>query len=73
MDNLNNTNHKVPGHIPTIGLILCSGKNETIARYSVLHENRQLFASKYQFHLPSEEELAAELKPEILRIGEGEV
>jgi predicted nuclease of restriction endonuclease-like (RecB) superfamily len=63
--------HKVPGDNPTIGLILCSEKNETIARYSVLHENQQLFASKYRLHLPSEEELAAELKREIHMIEEG--
>ena len=63
--------YKVAGDNPTIGLILCSEKNETIARYSVLHENQQLFASKYRLHLPSEEELAAELKREIRMIGEG--
>ena len=63
--------YKVAGDNPTIGLILCSEKNETIARYSVLHENQQLFASKYRLHLPSEEELAAELKREIKMIGEG--
>lgn len=63
--------YKVAGDNPTIGLILCSEKNETIARYSVLHENQQLFASKYRLHLPSEEELAAELKREIKLIGEG--
>jgi predicted nuclease of restriction endonuclease-like (RecB) superfamily len=63
--------HKVAGDNPTIGLILCSQKNETIARYSVLKESRQLFASKYRLHLPTEEELATELKREILAIQEG--
>ena len=57
---------------PTIGLILCSEKNETIARYSVLKEGRQLFARKYRLHLPTEAELATELKREILAIREGE-
>ena len=47
---------------PTIGIILCADKDETIARYSVLSENRQLFASKYKLVLPTEEELAAELE-----------
>lgn len=61
---------KVEGDNPTIGLILCSEKNETIARYSVLKENRQLFARKYRLQLPSEDELAAELKREILAIRE---
>lgn len=61
---------KVEGDNPTIGLILCSEKNQTIARYSVLKENRQLFARKYRLQLPSEDELAAELKREILAIRE---
>jgi len=61
---------KVEGDNPTIGLILCSEKNQTIARYSVLKESRQLFARKYRLQLPSEDELAAELKREILAIRE---
>lgn len=62
--------HKVEGDNPTIGLILCSEKNETIARYSVLKESQQLFASKYRLYLPTEEELAKELKREILALAE---
>ena len=50
---------------PTIGLVLCRDKDETIAKYSVLKENRQLFASKYRLVLPTEEELKAELEREI--------
>ncbi|MHA3320709.1 PDDEXK nuclease domain-containing protein [Legionella pneumophila] len=49
---------------PTIGLILCSEKNETIAKYSVLKNSKQLFASKYLHYLPTEEELRAELERE---------
>ncbi len=56
--------YKVKGDNPTIGLILCSKKNEAIARYSVLSENKQLFASKYMLHLPTEEELRLELERE---------
>jgi predicted nuclease of restriction endonuclease-like (RecB) superfamily len=52
------------GDNPTIGLILCSKKNEAVARYSVLHESRQLFAARYLTYLPSEEELARELERE---------
>lgn len=59
------------GDNPTVGLILCTKKSETIARYSVLNESQQLFASKYRLHLPTEEELAAELKREVLAIQEG--
>lgn len=49
---------------PTIGIILCEDKDETIVRYSVLQENQQLFASKYQRVLPTEAELIAELERE---------
>lgn len=53
---------RTAGDNPTIGLILCTEKDETIVRYSVLEENRQLFASKYRLILPTEEELRAELE-----------
>lgn len=43
---------------PTIGIILCAEKDETIVKYSVLQENKQLFASKYKTVLPTEEEMA---------------
>lgn len=52
------------GDNPTIGLILCAKKNETIARYSVLNDSKQLFASKYMLYLPTEEELRRELERE---------
>jgi len=42
---------------PTLGIILCTEKDETIVKYSVLAENEQLFASKYRLYLPAEEEL----------------
>ncbi|MGL5891394.1 MAG: PDDEXK nuclease domain-containing protein [Bacteroidia bacterium] len=44
---------------PTIGIILCSEKDETIVKYSVLAENERLFASKYRLYMPSEQELKA--------------
>jgi len=53
---------RTPGDGPTIGLILCAEKNETIARYSILSEHKQLFAAKYVTYLPSEEELRQELE-----------
>ena len=59
---------KVAGDNPTIGLILCSEKNEAIARYSVLNESQQLFASKYVLYLPTEEELKREVERERDRI-----
>jgi predicted nuclease of restriction endonuclease-like (RecB) superfamily/predicted GNAT family N-acyltransferase len=59
------------GDNPTIGLILCSEKNEAVARYSVLSDHETLFASKYQMILPSEEELARELEKEIAALEGG--
>jgi predicted nuclease of restriction endonuclease-like (RecB) superfamily len=50
---------------PTIGLILCTEKNETIVKYSVLKESKQIFASKYKLYLPSEKELIDELNAEL--------
>ncbi len=56
--------YKIEGDSPTIGIILCSEKNEAVAKYSVLKDNKQLFSSKYQLYLPTEEELSMELKRE---------
>ena len=58
--------YKIEGDNPTIGLILCSEKNEAVVKYSVLSESQQLFASKYLLYLPSEAELKAELERERL-------
>ena len=58
------------GDNPTIGVILCSEKDETIVKYSIAKENRQLFASKYRLYLPSEEELVAEIEREKLLLKE---
>lgn len=55
---------KVEGDNPTIGLILCSDKSEAVAKYSVLRESEQLFATKYLPFLPTESELARELENE---------
>jgi len=49
---------------PTIGLILCSKKNEAIAKYSVLKDSKRLFASKYKLYLPTEKEWQKELEQE---------
>lgn len=53
---------------PTIGLILCADKDETMVQYSVLKESEKLFASKYRLHLPTEAQLIAELEREQARI-----
>jgi hypothetical protein len=49
---------------PTIGLILCSEKNDAVVKYSVKNSGKNLFASRYRLYLPSEKELQAELKRE---------
>jgi predicted nuclease of restriction endonuclease-like (RecB) superfamily len=49
---------------PTIGIILCAGKDETIVKYSVLTDKDNLFVSKYKLYLPTEEELQAEIERE---------
>lgn len=56
------------GDNPTVGIILCSDKDASVVRYSVLHENEQLFATKYKLILPSEEELRQELDRERARL-----
>lgn len=56
---------------PTIGLVLCSEKSEAVVRYSVLSEQKQLFAAKYLPHLPSEEELKRLLEWERERMEKG--
>jgi len=55
---------KAPEDNPTIGIILCADKNETMAKYSVLSDKENLFASKYMLYLPTEEELKRELERE---------
>ena len=52
------------GDKPTVGIILCAESNDSVARYSMLKGNEQLFASSYKTILPSEEELRAELNRE---------
>ena len=53
---------RTEGDNPTIGLLLCADTSRDIARYSVLHESKQLFAAKYLTYLPSEEELRREIE-----------
>jgi len=55
---------KLPDDNPTIGIVLCADKDESIVKYSVLSDNENLFASKYRLYLPTEDELKAELERE---------
>jgi hypothetical protein len=55
---------KVPGDNPTIGIILCSEKDATLVKYSVLDDSSQLFASTYRLVLPTEQELSHAVQQE---------
>lgn len=59
---------KQPNDNPTIGLILCTEKNRTIVKYSLLSESKQLFASKYQLYLPTTIQFEQEINRERLQI-----
>lgn len=61
------------GDNPTVGILLCEDKDQSVARYSVLHGSEQLFASRYKLVLPSEEELRTELarEAEVIRLAMG--
>lgn len=55
---------KIPGDNPTIGLLLCSDKGEAVAKYSILNESKQIFATKYMLCLPTEDQLKLEIERE---------
>jgi hypothetical protein len=49
--------YRVAGDNPTIGIILCTQKDNTMVKYSVMNENKQLFASVYSLYMPTEQEI----------------
>jgi YhcG PDDEXK nuclease domain len=53
---------------PTIGILLCTETDKTIARYSVLNQNSQLFATKFLPYLPTEQELIAEIEKQKMNL-----
>ena len=53
---------KPEGDNPTIGILLCTDKSETVVKYSVMQDSQQLFAAKFMPFLPTEEELIAEIE-----------
>lgn len=62
--------YKNPDDNPTLGIILCSQKNEAIVKYSVLSDAKQIFASRYRLDLPSVEELKREMEQERRKVEE---
>ncbi len=55
---------KPEGDLPTVGIILCTEKSETIVKYSIMQETPQIIVSKYQLYLPTESELIDEIERE---------
>jgi predicted nuclease of restriction endonuclease-like (RecB) superfamily len=53
---------------PTVGILLCAAKNDALVRYSLPEDNRTILASRYQLYLPTEDQLLAELRREIVDI-----
>ena len=49
----------------TIGVLLCADKNDAVVRYSLPEDNQQIIASKYQLHLPTEQQLIDEIRKEL--------
>ena len=59
---------KQPDDNPTIGLILCTEKNRTIVKYSLLNDSKRIFASKYLLYLPTTKQLEQEIQRERAQI-----
>lgn len=61
------------GDYPTLGLILCTDKNDTVVKYTLgPHQERKIFASRYKLHLPTEAELKAEIRRELEVLRKGD-
>ncbi|WP_279571690.1 PDDEXK nuclease domain-containing protein [Volucribacter amazonae] len=56
---------KLPHENPTIGILLCADKNDTVVKFSLPDNQKQIFASEYQLYLPSEQLLLDEMQKEI--------
>ncbi|MGL5123076.1 MAG: PDDEXK nuclease domain-containing protein [Fusobacteriaceae bacterium] len=59
---------RLEGDNPTIGLLLCADKNDSMVKYTLLDDSKNIFASKYQFYFPTEDELIEELEREKLSL-----
>ena len=57
-----------PDDNPSVGLILCTDKNDAVVRYALGEHHQQIFASRYRFELPTGELLRAELERELERL-----
>jgi predicted nuclease of restriction endonuclease-like (RecB) superfamily len=61
---------KLPEENPTVGILLCADKNDTVVKFSLPEDSANILASKYQLYLPSESELLEEIK-DVLELAEG--
>jgi predicted nuclease of restriction endonuclease-like (RecB) superfamily len=60
---------RTPGDNPTVGLVLCSDKNDAVVKYTLgEQQERNVFATRYQFHLPTEKQLQREIKREMRQL-----
>lgn len=58
-------NEKTPDENPTIGILLCADKNDLLVKYTLPENNNTILASKYQLYLPTEKQLAEQLRIEL--------
>jgi hypothetical protein len=57
---------RTEGDNPTLGLILCANKNDAVVKYTLgTDQTQKIFASRYKLHLPTEDQLQAELEREV--------
>ena len=63
-------NEKAPDENPSIGILLCADKNDTLVKYTLPENNNTILASKYQLYLPSEKQLAEQLKIELQELNQ---
>ena len=74
--NFYDRNEKLPEENPTIGILLCTRKNETLVRTTMPENNSTILASEYQLYLPTEEQLIKEVnevKEQMQRNKDGEI
>ena len=63
-------NEKAPDENPTIGILLCADKNDTLVKYTLPENNNTIIASKYQLYLQSDKQLAEQLKIELQELNQ---
>lgn len=52
---------KLPDENPTIGILLCTQKNDTLVRMTLPEDNKNILASEYRLYLPTTEQLVKEV------------